>query len=171
MLCDPDSSTSGCYNNGNTTSSSTPCKQTIGYQVNPIQSGTTYTESVSALFFNITILKASVVGNMMTGLVTLVLFAFLFYQFAEQLGGFAAELTGGTNIGAAAGSPVALVKKAGAMGVAALKFAVGNKKGAVEDAKKIASGENSGGQGGQSKARSGGSSGGQGGSSSAPKGK
>ena len=47
----------------------------------------------SAVFFDITILKPAVVGNMLAGLITLCLFAYLFYKFADMLSEFAAELT------------------------------------------------------------------------------
>lgn len=133
LLCDPHANGSKCSRYAN--DSLTKCKETIGYQVNPIKSGTSFTDSISALFFNITILKPSVVGNMLSGLITLCLFGFLFYKFAEILSEFAAELTGGTNIGALAGNPMAIVKVAVKLAKAYVKAKMGDKKGAMEDAK------------------------------------
>ena len=133
LLCDPHASGSSCSEHAN--DSLTKCKETIGYQVNPIKSGSRFTDDISALFFNITILKPSVVGNMLSGLITLCLFAFLFYKFAELLSEFAAELTGGTNIGALAGNPMAIVNMAAKAAKAYIKYKMGDKKGAAKDAK------------------------------------
>jgi type IV secretion system protein VirB6 len=137
LLCDPDNPGSGCLSPV-TDTSATPCKETIGYQVNPIRSGSSFTAEISAVFFKITILKASVVGNMLSGLITLCLFGYLFYKFAEMLGEFAAEITSGTNVGSAAGNPMALVEKAAGAAKAGLQYATGDKKGAAKTAAKTA---------------------------------
>ncbi len=143
MLCDPHATGSSCSQYANT--ALTQCNQTIGYQANPVQSGQSLTQSISALFFDITILKPSSVSNMLSGLITLCLFGFLFYKFAAVLSEFAGELTGGTNIGKFAGNPMALVDKAvGAakkgltVAKAAIKAKMGDKKGAMKDMAKMA---------------------------------
>ena len=138
VLCDPWESS--CPSNKNELL--TKCKQTIGYQVNPVQNGRSFVNTLQALFFSIPVLNPSVVGNMMTGLITLCIFAYLFYKFASVLSEFAAELTGGTNIGRLAGNPMGIVDK----GVQAVKAATkmlkayvkakaGDTKGAMEDGK------------------------------------
>jgi type IV secretion system protein VirB6 len=149
MLCDPWSTTCEYGTNEDLTK----CTQTIGYQMNPMQSGSSLTETFTALFFNLTILNPSVVGNMLSSLITLCLFAFLFYKFAEVLSQFTAELTGGINVGAIAGNPMALVDKAAALVKAYVKAKMGDKKGAAEELKKAT------GSGAEGKTRSGGGSG------------
>lgn len=143
MLCNPHESGSSCasYTNPNLTR----CDKTIGYQANPIKSGQSLTQSISALFFDITIVKPSVAEDMLSGLITLCLFGFLFYKFAEVLSEFAAELTGGTAIGKFAGNPMALVDKAAktaSMAITAAKAYVkakmGDKKGAMKEGQKLA---------------------------------
>ena len=157
LLCDPDNPSGGCLSTI-TDTSATPCKETIGYQVNPIHSGTSFTTELDALFFKITILKASVVGNMLSGLITLCLFGYLFYKFAEMLGEFAAEITGGTDVGKSAGNPMAVVEKAAGVAKAAAQYAMGDKKGAAQTAAKTAGvtgGSSGGGSGASGKANRG----------------
>ncbi len=146
LLCDPKNPISGCTP-VTTDSSATSCENSIGYIVNPL-SGNSLTETTSALFFDIVTLKANVVGSMFSSLLTLVLFAFLFYKFAELLGEFAAELTGGTNLGEMAGNPMALVNKAASAAMALAKSATGDKKGAAKDAMQAMQAQNSSGGGG-----------------------
>ncbi len=141
MLCDPWETS--CP--GGTNTSLTKCSETIGYQVNPVKSGQSMTQNISALFFNITILKPSVVGNMLSGLITLCLFAYLFYKFAEVLSEFAAEITGGTNLGKLAGNPMAVVDKGVKLVKAAVKAAkayakyqMGDMQGAAKDGQEAA---------------------------------
>ncbi|MEK6733582.1 MAG: type IV secretion system protein [Pseudomonadota bacterium] len=131
-LCDPDNPSSGC-SKVTKIAGATKCKETIGYQIN---SANNFIQSISALFFNIAILKPQVVGNMLTSLISLVLFAFLFYQFAELLSEFAAEVTGGTNIGSLAGNPMAFVNFAAIMAKAGVKYALKDKEGAAKDVAK-----------------------------------
>lgn len=143
MLCDPHASGSSCSSYAD--ASLTECSKTIGYQANPIRSDQSLTQTISALFFDITVVKPSVAEDMLSGLITLCLFGFLFYKFAAVLSDFAAELTGGTAIGHMAGNPMALVDKAAkvaSMAVTAAKAYVkskmGDKKGSMEDMKKLA---------------------------------
>lgn len=123
----------------------TKCKETIGYQVNPVQENNGFVQTIKGLFFSITILKPSVVGNMLTGLITLCIFAYLFYKFAAVLSEFASELTGGTNIGRLAGNPMDFVDKAYKaakvaykLGKAYLKAKAGDKEGAGKELKSAA---------------------------------
>jgi type IV secretion system protein VirB6 len=85
------------------------CEDSFGYQVSLYKSGAKDPISiVSAIFFNLTFLKASAAGEMMQSLLTLTLFAFLFYSFVELLGRFAADLTGGPALGNLAARPTAI---------------------------------------------------------------
>ena len=146
MLCDPWTTTCAY----GTDTSLTKCTQTIGYQMNPMQSGSSLTQTFTALFFDLTILNPSVVGNMLSSLITLCLFAFLFYKFAEVLSQFTAELTGGINVGAIAGNPMALVDKAAALVKAYVKSRMGDKKGAAKELQKASGAEGKTRQGGES---------------------
>lgn len=103
-ICDPDAPEAGCTTNV-TDPNALPCKNTIGYQI-ATQVNDSLT-STSAIFFTYKALKAGKASAWLPGLITLCLFAYLFYQFSEMLGEFTAELTGGTNLGALAGRPMA----------------------------------------------------------------
>ncbi len=120
-VCAPDDDT--CTTDENVTK----CEDTIGYIINPTESDTTYTNDIGAIFFTITILKSNVASDMLNGLITLCLFGYLFYKFAEMLSEFAGELTGGPGIGSAAGDPMALVKAAGNAAMTAGKAAMQGK--------------------------------------------
>lgn len=102
----------------------TDCEDSIGYILNPIE-GKSFTKDISAIFFTITILKSNVVSDMLNGLITLCLFGYLFYKFADLLSEITGELTGGPAIGSAAGNPMALVEKAGNAAMNAAKSAIG----------------------------------------------
>lgn len=141
VLCDPNdaSNASTCFQyqnyceNGNTencystsanlNSEYTPkCSTTVGYYLNPVND-LSLTNSISAIFFSITQLNSSVASDLTNSLITLCLFAYLFYKFADVLSDFAAELTSGNAIGAAAGSPMAVAKKVAEMAKQAAKAA------------------------------------------------
>ncbi len=139
MLCDPDNPGTGCPEII-PVENVTKCKESIGYYLNPIKAGYSYTDTVVALFFSMTILSNTVVNNMLVGMVTLTLFAYLFYKFAGMLGQFASELTGGgAALGKNAGSPMAVVDKAVQAAIAVAKYYMGDTKGAAESAAKVAS--------------------------------
>ncbi|MCT4634786.1 MAG: type IV secretion system protein [Rickettsiales bacterium] len=133
-ICDP-ANDSACTTSANVCeaddenceadSNITPCEDSIGYILNPIIPDQKYTQDIDAIFFTITILKSNVVTDMLNGLVTLCLFGYLFYKFADMLSEITGELTGGPPIGAAAGSPMALVDKAGGAVKSAAKAAIG----------------------------------------------
>ena len=105
----------------------TKCEDSIGYILNPIVPDKEYTNDIDAVFFTITILKSNVASDMLNGLITLCLFGYLFYKFAEMLSEFAGELTGGPGIGSSAGDPMALVKAAGNAAMTAGKAAMQGK--------------------------------------------
>ena len=135
VICDPHASGSGCTDTTHV-SGLAQCKDTLGYVINPIRTGSSWTSTMSAMFFGITILSPNAVNTMFTGLVTLCLFAYLFYKFAAVLGQFASELTGGTNLGAMAGNPMKIVDAAATAAKAGIQYAMGDKKGAAETAMK-----------------------------------
>ena len=122
-LCDPNndgnckSTVTACLEgeeNCNLDDNITQCKDSVGYILNPINSeNAEFVDEINAIFFNITILKSRVVSDLLTGLITLCLFGYLFYKFADMLSEFAGELTGGPGLGSSAGDPMALVKAAG----------------------------------------------------------
>lgn len=149
-VCDP--SDTDCTQDSNITA----CADSIGYIINPTD-GKSFTKDISAIFFTITILNSNVVSDMLNGLVTLCLFGYLFYKFADLLSDLTGELTGGPPIGAAAGNPMALVEKAGNAAVSAAKAAASGGSGGGSGASASAEG---------GKARSGAESSSQGGSSS-----
>jgi type IV secretion system protein VirB6 len=144
MLCDPDDSTtsSRCSTSASLCPDTDPnctdddnitqCKDSIGYYINPIVDGKEFTESITAIFFTFYILKANVVSDMLTGLVTLCLFGYLFFKFGALLGDFAGELTGGSAIGSAAGDPMAVVKAAGSALMDTMKYAAGRNDSGAE---------------------------------------
>jgi type IV secretion system protein VirB6 len=101
----------------------TLCADSVGYLLNP--DGVAFTNDINAIFFTITILNSNVASDMLNGLITLCLFGYLFYKFADMLGDIAAELSGGPAIGSAAGNPMALVKAAAGKAMAAAKSAAG----------------------------------------------
>lgn len=117
-VCNPDDT--DCTTDSNITA----CEDTIGYIINPPDGGN-FTKDIDAIFFTITILNSNVATDMLNGLVTLCLFGYLFYKFADLLSDLTGELTGGPAIGASAGNPMALVDKAGSAAMSAAKAAVG----------------------------------------------
>lgn len=148
LICDPHDASENCSGYDSPVDSEaanvTQCSETIGWYLNPIQEGKAFTNSIDAIFFNITLLNSNVATDMLTGLITLTLFGYLFYKFGDALSDFAAELTGGNNIGSAAGNPMKLVEKAANAAVAAIKYAVGDTKGAAQSAAKAASSDDEG---------------------------
>lgn len=122
--CTTDSpSDSGCYSTSALDMQNvTDCSKTIGYYINPTNAQS-YINSISAIFFTIYQLDSNVATDMTNALITLCLFGYLFYKFADVLSDFAAELTGGDPLGASAGSPMAVVKKAAQMAATAAKAA------------------------------------------------
>lgn len=135
MLCDPDSPASGCVPVIEGISNLTPCKETIGYFINPIKAGYSYTDTISQYFFSVTQLGASVVGDMLTSLITLCLFAYLFIKLGDILSTLAGDLTGGVSLakGSSLDTAIELLK-------AAVKAKMGDKKGAAQSLAKAASG-------------------------------
>ena len=139
MLCDPDNPGAGCKTEVVQVENVTKCKETIGYYINPIKSGYSYTDTVIQLFFSITILNNTVVNHMLVGIITLTLFAYLFYKFAGMMGQFASEITGGGSaLARNAGNPMAVVDKAMQAAIAVAKYYMGDTKGAAESAAKVA---------------------------------
>ena len=140
-ICDPNStdSTYACSSSSTTSASTcasgdsdctdddniTKCKNSIGYYINPMKSGSSFTDGINAIFFEIYLLKGNVVSDMLTGLITLCLFGYLFFKFADMLSEFTGDLTGGASIGGAAGSPMAVVKALGNAAMSAAKYAAG----------------------------------------------
>ncbi len=112
QICDPDNPQTGCSTSV-TDVNATNCKDTFGYKItnqqNNLVSGGMQT--LSAIFFTYTALSPGEAADLLVSLITLCLFAYLFYKFADMLGGFAAELTGGTNLGSLAGRPMELFDK------------------------------------------------------------
>lgn len=133
VLCDPHDSSGNCYNcednscpDFQTTADTnseyiTECNQTIGYFLNPTSSYS-YTNTVGMIFFEIVMLNPNIANSMMIGVVTLCLFGYIFYKFADVLDEFAQDLTGGS-LGAAAGRPMALVDKAAGAAKDLMKYA------------------------------------------------
>lgn len=158
MLCDPHDSTGDCYNCENDTDACpgyqtsvdvgneniTQCSQTIGYFLNPMVAGTSYTSEVSMIFFDIYLLDSSVSTNMTTGMVTLCLFGYLFYKFGDVIDELTGELTGGSSLGSSAGKPMALVDKAGQKAKELAKYAVSGKKDKPDGSKDKPRGDGSG---------------------------
>jgi type IV secretion system protein VirB6 len=71
------------------------CKDSFGYKLSAL--GKDSQETVDAFFFDVNIFKTeyySDIANMLISLLTLSLFAFLFYYFVEQLSNIAADLSG-----------------------------------------------------------------------------
>lgn len=149
-ICDPNDASNGTDCTGYTTAANvcnsndascttdnniTLCAESIGYILNP-PDGAGFTNDIDAIFFVITVLKSNVASDMLNGLITLCLFGYLFYKFADMLGEIAGELSGGPAIGSAAGDPMALVKEAGNKALSAAKAAIsggegGDKSGAT----------------------------------------
>ena len=101
-------------NDSRCSDSSEDCKKSIGW----IFLGALdheFLESKSAIFFDYTILSSQfndlISKDIIGKLLKLLLFIYLLSLFAHDLGGFAATLTGGTNIGKLATDPEALFKK------------------------------------------------------------
>lgn len=113
-ICDPDNPGAGCSTNV-TDTTATPCKETLGYKITNTDGKSDLTRTTNAIFFTYTSMNTGEAENMLSSLITLCLFAYLFYKFAEMLGQFAAELTGGTNLGSIAGRPMELFDQAAAM--------------------------------------------------------
>ncbi len=126
QICDPSAPQTGC-STAVTDVNATPCVNTIGYKITNQQNNLVngnLTQTMNAIFFTYTAMNPAQATGMLTSLITLCLFAYLFYKFADMLGGFAADLTGGTNLGAIAGKPTelfdavaaAVMKKGGGKG-------------------------------------------------------
>jgi type IV secretion system protein VirB6 len=110
----------------------TNCTNSPGYLLYSIKAGQSVFESIEAVFFSLTVLDPSVSSRLFKGMSSLVLFAWLFYYFAQMLSGFAADLTGGPSLGALAVSPTAVIDAAGKMAKAAVQYKLGNHKGALK---------------------------------------
>jgi type IV secretion system protein VirB6 len=113
-------------------SSDPACTNSIGYTMNAIRVGGSATSTIEAIFFSITVLNPSTVAQLFKGMVALVLFAFLFYYFAEMLSDFAADLTGGPSLGGMAINPNAVTNAVGKMAKAYAQYKLGDKKGAAK---------------------------------------
>jgi type IV secretion system protein VirB6 len=125
-ICDPDNpGQAGCTGYTGALSNLTPCKETLGYKITNPKGKDSLTRTTNAIFFEYTSMNPGSAENMLSSLITICLFAYLFYKFAEMLGQFAAELTGGTNLGSVAGNPMELFDKAAEM---AMKKATGGDK-------------------------------------------
>jgi len=131
LLCDPTCPWSSKCPAPDTTSGLTSCTDTIGYNISPpyLSAGSgcptanNMTNTINAIFFDFVQLNPAYATKMFNGLITLALFGFLFYKFAELLGSFAAEVTGGTNIGGLAGNPMGAFNKMMAAAMMAAKLA------------------------------------------------
>jgi type IV secretory pathway VirB6-like protein len=78
------------------------CQNSFGYQLNNNANTTT----INALFFTFTIFDVDMYGPFFTGVLQATLFAFIFYYFAQALGDFAAEITGGNPLSSLALDPL-----------------------------------------------------------------
>lgn len=142
VICDPDNPAAGCKTDVTQVENVTKCKETVGYYINPVKAGQdNYTDTLVALFFDMIVLNNSVVNNMLYGMVTLTLFAYLFYKFGSMLAELAADLSGGVKM--PGGGPMAMVDKAKHLAMAAIKAKMGDKKGAAESLAKAATSEES----------------------------
>lgn len=144
-ICDPGSGS--CDGEVQTSVSGlTSCSKTIGWLT--LQPFSSYASAFNMIFFSVNTLNSGVAQNMLNSLTTLCLLGFLFYKFADVLSQFAAELTGGTNLGNLAGRPTETFDKVMS---AIVKYATTGKPpipGKEEVASKVAQKAGGGGGGG-----------------------
>ncbi|MFN7038340.1 MAG: type IV secretion system protein [Alphaproteobacteria bacterium] len=91
------------------------CKESVGYKIGKMMSkgGDLFTEK-SFLFFEYNTFKdPGPISQLAPKFVSLLLFLFLFYHFANILAQFAADLTSSTSLGEMAQNPNAITNKAG----------------------------------------------------------
>ena len=91
------------------------CQNSFGYILAQLSSGnlTEIADFAGGLFQYVRIKKdVAILGDLIESMMLCTFFAFLFYYFAMQLSGFAADLSQSTNIGAQAISPTAIIDKA-----------------------------------------------------------
>jgi type IV secretion system protein VirB6 len=80
------------YGFGIANADASDCNQTFGFSLN---AATSFLKQKDLFFFTISILNPSIVDGLLTNLLTLVLFAFLFHALSNQVGLIAADITGG----------------------------------------------------------------------------
>ena len=100
--------------------------------------------STSAIFIDIITLNTNVFNSLSSGMLTLTIFMFIFYNFAQGLADLAGDITGSVGLGKAAISPTEIADRAKNVAIAAAKYAMGDKKGAAESASKAVLGERGG---------------------------
>ncbi|MFV9880312.1 MAG: type IV secretion system protein [Rickettsiales endosymbiont of Dermacentor nuttalli] len=87
------------------------CINTFGYNLDMVSKSNSILE-FTALFFNVSILNISLMVKLIKGMLTVTLFAYLFYSFGKMLSGFAAEVSGGPSLGAMSVGPNVVVDAA-----------------------------------------------------------
>jgi type IV secretion system protein VirB6 len=144
----------------NADNANSSCTSTMGYA---FLSGVSMLSSKNLFFFTIPVIVSDFVDQFLPGLLTLVLFGFLFHALAGQVGMIAGDLTGGAPLAKMAVGATAVFDKAAGMAKAVAKNAMGDTKGAAEEAKKAAGDDKGGDKGGDKSASVSGDSGGGGG--------
>jgi type IV secretion system protein VirB6 len=89
------------------------CMNSLGARMKSVKEGADATSTIMALFFTITIMDPTRLGNVFNALLTIMLFGYLLYRFMNILSDFAGELTGTGSLAGLAISPTKLVEMVG----------------------------------------------------------
>jgi len=128
------------------TTSPDECTSTLGYMMKSLlDNQNDIFQTIYGLFFTYTAFAPGVIGNLLTSLIRVALFGYLFYEFSKMLTQFAGDITGGYDLGGLTIKPTQVMDTAIHAAKAAVKAKMGDKKGAAEEAKK-ATGNDSGAQ-------------------------
>jgi type IV secretion system protein VirB6 len=116
------------------------CKNSPGGIMFAIKNNQSAFETIGGAFFNVTVLNWAVGIKFLPSMVSLVLFAYLFYHFAQILSDFAADLTSGPALGGMAINPNSVLKSFGNMAKNAALAKLGSSKKAKDSSVTVAKG-------------------------------